>query len=148
MYWEFAILARKLGIVAVAVGLSNSRLLTSSPCMLLVLSIAFAAQVRRARRQHTADGLRGPFAHAPPPHTLTPPGRLKHNPYSSAPGRAPPIVAEHEAKVAEGDAAHATIAADMRAMIKANSRQGIRTQVRPAQTTWRREGGGTACVLM
>ena len=44
MYWEFAILARKLGLVSVAVGLSNSASYQLA-MMLLVLFIAFVAQV-------------------------------------------------------------------------------------------------------
>lgn len=44
MYWEFVILARKLGIVAVAVGLSNTTSYQLA-MMLLVLFIAFVLQV-------------------------------------------------------------------------------------------------------
>lgn len=45
MYWEFAILARKLGIVAVAVGLQNTASYQLA-MMLLILFAAFAAQVK------------------------------------------------------------------------------------------------------
>lgn len=45
MYWEFVILARKLGIVAVAVGLSNTTAYQLA-MMLLVLFIAFVLQVK------------------------------------------------------------------------------------------------------
>ena len=45
MYWEFVILARKLGIVAVAVGLSNTTSYQLA-MMLLVLFIAFVLQVK------------------------------------------------------------------------------------------------------
>jgi hypothetical protein len=45
MYWEFAILARKIGIVAVSVGLRNTASYQLA-MMLLVLFAAFAAQVK------------------------------------------------------------------------------------------------------
>lgn len=45
MYWEFAILARKLCIVAVTVGFSNTPSYQLA-VMLLVLFAAFAAQAR------------------------------------------------------------------------------------------------------
>jgi hypothetical protein len=44
MYWEFVILARKLGIVSIAVGLRGSASYQLA-MMLLVLFGAFAAQV-------------------------------------------------------------------------------------------------------
>ena len=44
MYWEFAILARKLAIVSIAVGLRGSASYQLA-MMLLVLFAAFAAQV-------------------------------------------------------------------------------------------------------
>ena len=44
MYWEFAVLARKLGIVAVAVGLANTNAYQLA-MMLLVLFVAFVVQV-------------------------------------------------------------------------------------------------------
>jgi hypothetical protein len=44
MYWEFSVLARKLGIVAVAVGLANTNAYQLA-MLLLVLFIAFVAQV-------------------------------------------------------------------------------------------------------
>ena len=66
---------------------------------------------------------------------------MKNNPYFSH-GDREAILREHEAKVAEGDATHATIAADIRAMVKANSRKNVRTQVRCRAVQW---GEGRIC---
>jgi hypothetical protein len=64
---------------------------------------------------------RTPFS--PPSHNA----QVKNDPYFSHADR-PRVIAEHEAKVAEGDVLHVRIAADMRDMAKANSRKGVRVQ--------------------